>query len=45
MKISNQVETSNSIEMVKAAEASNVEQLNDQEVAMETSVTAAEHLP
>ena len=42
MKISNQVETSNSIEMVKAAEAANVEQLNAQEVAMETSVTAAE---
>lgn len=36
------VETSNSIEMVKAAEAANVEQLNAQEVAMETSVAAAE---
>jgi len=37
-----QVETSNSIEMVKAAAAANVEQLNAQEVAMETSVAAAE---
>ena len=38
----NQVQTSNSIEMVKAAAAANVEQLNAQEVAMETSVEAAE---
>lgn len=37
-----QVQTSNSIEMVKAAAAANVEQLNAQEVAMETSVEAAE---
>ena len=38
----NQVQTSNSIEMVKAAAAANVEQLNAQEVALETSVEAAE---
>lgn len=37
-----QVQTSNSIEMVKAAAAANVEQLNAQEVAMETSAEAAE---
>jgi hypothetical protein len=37
-----QVQTSNSIEMVKAAAAANVEQLNAQEVAMETFVEAAE---
>lgn len=37
-----QVQTSNSIEMVKAAAAANVEQLNAQEVAMETSVEVAE---
>lgn len=37
-----QVQTSNSIEMVNAAAAANVEQLNAQEVAMETSVEAAE---
>ena len=36
------MQTSNSIEMVKAAAAANVEQLNAQEVAMETSVEAAE---
>lgn len=38
----NQVQTSNSIEMVKAAAAANVEQLNAQEVAIETSVEAVE---
>ena len=37
-----QVQTSNSIEMVKAAAAANVEQFNAQEVAMETPVEAAE---
>ena len=37
-----QVQTSNSIEMVKAAAAANVEQLRNQEVAMETSVAEQE---
>lgn len=39
------VETSSSIEIVKAAEAANVEQISNQEAAMETSVAAEQEAP